>query len=215
MAQKFLCVYHDWLATLQAIGYERAGRLLVGALQYDITGEPPDLDGNLKFVWPLIQASIDRNHEHYQMICETNRRNAAIRYDRMRPDATACDGSKENIKEENKTEEEEKTTQEKKADAFREFAMEEVGAEYGGDLYEALREFSAFRTKMKAPLTDNAKARLLSRLKTFPPHQWIDILHQSVDKGWKDIYPLKKDEPSKEKVTNNIFMEIGMEEGIF
>lgn len=209
MAQKFLCVYHDWLATFQGLGYERAGRLLVAALEYDINGKPPDLDGNLKFVWPLIQASIDRNHEHYKNICETNRRNVSSRYDRIRSNTTEYDRSKENTIEEKKTEE--KRIEPKKADAFREFALEEVGAEYGGDLYDALHEFSAFRTKVKAPLTDNAKTRLLSKLKTFPKHQWVDILHQSIDKGWKDIYPLKKEEP--EKVTQNPFVRMLMEEG--
>lgn len=187
MAQKFLCVYHDWLATFQGLGYERAGRLLVAALEYDINGKPPDLDGNLKFVWPLIQASIDRNHEHYKNICETNRRNVSSRYDRIRPNTTEYDRSKENTTEEKKTEE--KRIEPKKADAFREFAGEDE------TLLQALRDFSAMRTKIKRPLTPAAQTRLLSRLKKdFSPAEWVPVLNQSVDHCWQDLYPLKKEE---------------------
>lgn len=62
------------------------------------------------------------------------------------------------------------------------------------ELLRALREFSEMRTRVKAPLTDAAKTRLLSKLKReFAPEEWIAVLDQSVDKCWKDIYPVKNE----------------------
>lgn len=63
----------------------------------------------------------------------------------------------------------------------------------GGDsaLLAALKEFDSYRKLRKKPLTDNAKERLVSRLKKYPKDEWIQILYKSIDKGWTDIYELK------------------------
>ena len=60
------------------------------------------------------------------------------------------------------------------------------------NLTQALREFNDFRNKKKKPMTDQAKERLCRKLEKFPREQWIPILHQSIDKGWSDIYELKE-----------------------
>ena len=64
-------------------------------------------------------------------------------------------------------------------------------------LLDALKEFDSFRKKVKKPLTDKAKERLVSRLKTFPEQDWIEILHKSIDKGWTDVYQLDEKKPNK------------------
>lgn len=94
---------------------------------------------------------------------------------------------------------------EKKPNVFIEFAAGDA------ELLRALREFSEMRTRVKAPLTDAAKTRLLSKLKReFAPEEWIAVLDQSVDKCWKDIYPVKNEQPavpkpqSKNAVCNGI-----------
>ena len=92
-----------------------------------------------------------------------------------------------------------------KPNVFVEFAAGDA------ELLRALREFSEMRTRVKAPLTDAAKTRLLSKLRReFAPEEWIDVLDQSVDKCWKDIYPVKNEQPavpkpqSKNAVCNGI-----------
>ena len=75
-----------------------------------------------------------------------------------------------------------------KPNVFVEFAAGDA------ELLRALREFSEMRTRVKAPLTDAAKTRLLSKLKReFDPNEWVAVLDQSVDKCWKDIYPVKNE----------------------
>jgi len=80
-------------------------------------------------------------------------------------------------------------TNPKGADAFAEFA------EGDGVLLEALRNFEQMRKSIKSPLTDRAKALLLTKLQTFPYQQWVEILNQSILNNWKSIYPL--DSPKK------------------
>ena len=205
MAQKFLCVYHDMIPTLEKLQPAEVGRLILAALKYDAAGEQPvSLPGKEDLIWPMVMAQIDRTNASYEAKCEINRRNAAKRYDRMRTDATACDGNQYNT---NTTQEEHKknTITEKKADAFREFAGEDE------TLLQALRDFSAMRTKIKRPLTPAAQTRLLSRLKKdFSPAEWVPVLNQSVDHCWQSIYPLGGEKGQRK--TNNIFMEIMEEE---
>lgn len=94
-------------------------------------------------------------------------------YDRIRPYTTVND-----------------RCEEKKQNPFVEFAAGDA------ELLRALREFSEMRTRIKAPLTDAAKTRLLSKLKReFAPNEWVAVLDQSVDKCWKDIYPVKNEQP--------------------
>lgn len=78
------------------------------------------------------------------------------------------------------------------------------------ELASALKEFNEFRNRKKKPMTDEAKERMCRKLEKFPREQWIDILHQSIDQGWTDIYPLKeqkqetKPEPSRNfKISND------------
>ena len=77
-----------------------------------------------------------------------------------------------------------------KPNVFVEFAAGDT------ELLRALREFSEMRTRIKAPLTDAAKTRILSKLKReFAPNEWVAVLDQSVDKCWKGIYPVKNEQP--------------------
>ena len=51
------------------------------------------------------------------------------------------------------------------------------------------------RTRIKHPLSDRAKAMLVSKLQTFPRDQWIAILDQSIFHSWQGIFPLDKKTP--------------------
>lgn len=68
------------------------------------------------------------------------------------------------------------------------------------ELYEALSDWKSFRDKIKAPLTTTAMERTLKKLVTLSRGDvWtmIEILNQSVDNGWRGIFPLKGNKQSK------------------
>jgi hypothetical protein len=50
---------------------------MMGMLQYAVKGEVPVLEGNERFIFPTIQAQIDRDREAYKKRVETNRANGA------------------------------------------------------------------------------------------------------------------------------------------
>lgn len=62
------------------------------------------------------------------------------------------------------------------------------------EVQRAFQEFNAMRTKIKKPLTDAAKKRAWMKLKTLAgedPKLAVQILNQSTDHCWQDLYALK------------------------
>lgn len=82
--------------------------------------------------------------------------------------------------------------EESRVDIFAAFA--------GGDadLLSALRGFETMRAKIKKPMTDDAKRRMLARLVKLSGDRdtQIAILHQSEDRCWAGVFELKDDGPS-------------------
>lgn len=78
---------------------------------------------------------------------------------------------------------------------IKEFAGEDI------DLIDALREFYKARSKLKKPLTARAlklNIRALKELSTDRDEQ-IEIINQSIEKGWQSFYELPKDHPYQRK----------------
>lgn len=69
------------------------------------------------------------------------------------------------------------------------------------ELYKALKEHESMRKRIKKPMEEGAKKRLLSALQKFPREQWIQILNNSTDNCWAGIYPLdEKKKPAAKQV---------------
>ncbi|MEG2679009.1 MAG: DUF4373 domain-containing protein [Oscillospiraceae bacterium] len=88
---------------------------------------------------------------------------------------------------EKKRKEKQSRAEQRKADIFSAFA--------GGDdgLLSALHGFEQMRNKSKKPMTDEAKKRMLANLEKLSKDraEQIDILHQSEDRCWMGLFPLK------------------------
>lgn len=78
----------------------------------------------------------------------------------------------------------------KKRDPFSDFAKDDP------DLLSALRGFEEMRNKIKKPMTDQAKKRLLTELAKLSGNRdtQIAILHQSEDRCWAGVFALKSDQ---------------------
>lgn len=88
--------------------------------------------------------------------------------------------------------------------------------EFPDEVQDAIKSFMAMRKKQKKPMTENAIKRLVKKLKDLSsdPQEQIKILNQSEDACWLDIYPLKQDKQKSSNKGDNIFLQIGQEEGI-
>lgn len=82
--------------------------------------------------------------------------------------------------------------EESKKDIFADFACGDA------DLLAALRGFNEMRVKIKKPMTEQAKKRLVTELEKLAPGDrdtQIAILHQSEDRCWAGVFALKDDRP--------------------
>lgn len=80
---KSFVVYDDIEAVLDELTDEQVGRLFRGMVSYHSSGEDPEFDGVLKYVFIPIKQGIDRNAEKYQKRCEKNRENVRKRYEKV------------------------------------------------------------------------------------------------------------------------------------
>ena len=81
--------------------------------------------------------------------------------------------------------------EEEKHDPFADFAGDNK------DLLRALKDFGKMRTKIKKPLTDRAKELTIAELKKLSvnPAEWVEILDQSIQRGWQGVFALKTETP--------------------
>lgn len=65
------------------------------------------------------------------------------------------------------------------------------------ELREALIEFVKFRKLIKKPMTNKALELIISKLNKFATtdRERVEILNQSIERGWAGVFALKSDEP--------------------
>lgn len=73
----YVCLYTRYLQTLAPFSDAERGRIMTAMLTYSTTGEVPKFEENERFIWPTIQAQIDRDISAYQEKCAKNRANGA------------------------------------------------------------------------------------------------------------------------------------------
>ena len=98
MAKQAIYLYHSYLAAVEPLGDAECGRLFKSLLTYSMTGVAPELNGNERFLFPMMQDQIDRDNLAYEEKCAKNRGNAQQRTlpnasERKRPLPNASDGS--------------------------------------------------------------------------------------------------------------------------
>ena len=102
-----------------------------------------------------------------------------------------ANAGQEQSKEKKSKEKQSKAEQRKeKQNIFSDFACGDA------DLLSALQGFEEMRVKIKKPMTDQAKKRLLTELEKLAPgdrETQISILHQSEDRCWAGVFALKDD----------------------
>lgn len=102
-----------------------------------------------------------------------------------------ANAGQEQSKEKKSKEKQSKAEQRKeKQNIFSDFACGDA------DLLSALQGFEEMRVKIKKPMTDQAKKRLLTELEKLAPgdrETQIAILHQSEDRCWAGVFALKND----------------------
>lgn len=73
----YVCLYMSYLQSLSPFTDAERGRIAMAMLNYAATGTVPQFEGNERFIWPTIQAQIDRDNAVYQEKCQKNRENGS------------------------------------------------------------------------------------------------------------------------------------------
>lgn len=71
--------------------------------------------------------------------------------------------------------------------------IKNIYSDYPEELKKALDNFVEMRKKIRSPLTENAMQLALNKLKKLSTDETtqIEIINETVLKGWKSFYPLK------------------------
>lgn len=195
----YIKVFVDYLDAIEPLGDAERGRLFTSLLTYARSGEVPQLNGNERFLFPMMRAQIDRDVLSKDELSQ-KRRDAASASKRSTCEqkehlqANAASASKCPQDKDNKTidKDKDKSARARDADAFAAFAAGD------GDLLAVLKDFEKMRRSIRKPMTDRAKQLLVTKLKNeFPPEQWKSVLEQSIVKCWQDVYPLKEREQQR------------------
>ena len=195
----YIKVFVDYLDAIEPLGDAERGRLFTSLLTYARSGKVPQLNGNERFLFPMMRAQIDRDVLSKDELSQ-KRRDAASASKRSTCEqkehlqANAASASKCPQDKDNKTidKDKDKSARTRDADAFAAFAAGD------GDLLAVLKDFEKMRKSIRKPMTDRAKQLLVTKLKNeFPPEQWKSVLEQSIVKCWQDVYPLKEHEQQR------------------
>ena len=143
----------------------------------------------------LYSASLLRRMDKVDDISKARREAARKRWEKedggdsgSKPDANGEQKqSKENKRKGNKTRPDQRKEEKKTKDFFAAFAGDDA------DLLSALQGYEGMRNKIKKPMTDEAKKRALDKLVRLAGDRetQIAILHQSEDRCWAGLVPLK------------------------
>ncbi len=74
--------------------------------------------------------------------------------------------------------------------------IKNIYSDYPEELKKALDNFVEMRKKIRSPLTENAMQLALNKLKKLSTDETtqIEIINETVLKGWKSFYPLKQEQ---------------------
>ena len=202
----YIKVFVDYLDAIEPLGDAERGRLFTSLLTYARSGEVPQLNGNERFLFPMMRAQIDRDvlskdelSQKRRDAASASKRSTCEQKEHLQVNAASaskCPQDKDNktIDKDNKTidKDKDKSARARDADAFAAFAAGD------GDLLAVLKDFEKMRRSIRKPMTDRAKQLLVTKLKNeFPPEQWKSVLEQSIVKCWQDVYPLKEREQQR------------------
>ena len=74
----YIKVFVDWRKAIEPLDDAERGRLFTALLDYADSGKTPKLDGNERFLFPMLQSQLDRDAAAYDTLCQTNRESGKL-----------------------------------------------------------------------------------------------------------------------------------------
>lgn len=174
---------------------------------YALYGEEPDIErlpDSAAIAFELSKPNLDASRRKAQNGKKGGESKQTESKSQAKPKQTA---SKKEKEKENKKENECYSPLPPKG-VFEEFAQDNAV------LLSALKAFEAMRKRIKRPMSEDAKKRLVGKLQRMSqdPSIWVAMLNQSEDKCWLDVFELKTEQsggrqpnyqPSDDRIRKN------------
>ena len=83
--KKSFVLYHDFSNIFSLLTDEELGRLIRAIFDYAMNGLLPEKLGEKEMVaFTMVRDTLDRDREKYEKVCNRNKENARVRWDKMR-----------------------------------------------------------------------------------------------------------------------------------
>lgn len=209
--------YTEYREHLSMLPPEQVGELMFALMDYQETGEVPDLPKGsaLAMCFSFIKARMDKDNSKYEEKCERNRSNGkkggrpTKETDNSETEENQTEPRKADNDNDSDNEEYIHTPTKARACAHAEVEKPRKKSEpvkYSDDpeLDEAIHEYIKFRKGIKSPMTDRAITLTINRLNSLShdKNEQIKIINQSIMRGWKSVYPLEDDGKSRGQPRN-------------
>ena len=163
----YVCLYMSYLQSLSPFTDAERGRIMTAMLTYAATGDKPVFEGNERFIWPSLQAQIDRDIETYQTKCARNKANGAKggrppKNPSVTPETERFSEKPQKAKEKEKGKEKEKEKEKENI--------------------ESVADKPPARSRFKPPTVDEVRAYCQEKGYTIDPERFVDYYTSN---GWK------------------------------
>lgn len=195
MAKDSFVFYKSFYDAIKKIPDEYQLELYNAILSYSLEGlEPSDLSPIAEAMFILIKPNIDSSQKRYETSVENGKRGG-------RPKQETQDKPNQNLNEDedvdvnvddNEDDNNEKEKNKKRKtfeDVFKEKSV-------SNNFKNTLKDFIDMRKTIKKPMTSKALELLINKVRKMSTieQEQIDILNQSIERGWQTVYPLKTTE---------------------
>jgi len=227
--KKSFVMYKSWDPMIKDLDDASVGILMKAAFAYQCGYEYEIENPVIRAVFAVMVAEFEKNEAKYQEVCEKNAENVRKRwaaakgeedttvYDRIRPNTNAYDSIRNDTKN---TDSDSDSDRDNDSDKDRDRDIEsdvkpsgkrkqskreaEVVPTYVKDpiLNATILEFLDYRKQMRSSMSDIAVTKMLAKLEKIgkSDHERVEILNQSMENGWKGIFPLDKVKPRKQEI---------------
>lgn len=183
--------YHSYLKSLEPLNDGERGRLFTALLEYSSTGVEPDLRGNERFVFPMMKEQIDRDKDRYNQRCESNKKNAEMRWHANACEPMRTDANYANVKEKEKEKDKEKDKEKVRVNAHTLFSELKSDYNLSPALCDKISEWLKYKTERRETYKAQGLKTLLRQLETnyqqYGEASVCRLIDDSMANGWKGI----------------------------
>ncbi len=200
MARDSFVFYRSFAEALIELEPEDFKEAVIAMCEFAMDDKDPEVKGMAKAIFSIAKPILANNNKRYENGKKGGRPKTEPKPNRNQTETKPKPNTNQtvtNVKEQEQDNvninPKERKTSKREIEVIPAYAEDPV-------LNAAICEFIDFRKQIKAPMSDIALTKMLSKLEKIgkSDHERIEILNESMANGWKGIFPL--DKPRKHEI---------------